>query len=84
MAITNMIGPIEKMSVANQAIRGMYFAVVGNPQSLTVTIVSHVDKLRVTLGAEKGFIDGQKLKSCIEEAFQMILQSAACEIVRIK
>uniref|UniRef100_A0A6N2KH54 Uncharacterized protein n=1 Tax=Salix viminalis TaxID=40686 RepID=A0A6N2KH54_SALVM len=84
MAITNMIGPIEKMSVANQAIRGMYFAVVGNPQSLTVTIVSHVDKLRVTLGAEKGFIDGQKLKSCIEEAFQMILQSAACEIVADK
>jgi hypothetical protein len=49
-------------------------------QSLNITIVSYVDKLRVTLGAEKGFIDAQKLKSCIEEAFQMILRSVACEI----
>ena len=32
MAITNMIGPIEKMSLANQAIKGMYFVVAGNPQ----------------------------------------------------
>ncbi|KAF9663131.1 hypothetical protein SADUNF_Sadunf17G0006500 [Salix dunnii] len=84
MVITNMIGPVEKMSLANQAIKGLYFVVAGNPQSLTVTIVSYMDKLRVTLGAEKGFIDGQKLKSYIEEAFQMILQSAACEIQHMK
>ncbi|XP_034905888.1 wax ester synthase/diacylglycerol acyltransferase 4-like [Populus alba] len=84
MAITNMIGPVEKMSLANHPIKGMYFAVFGNPQSLTITIVSYMDELRVTVGAEKGFIDVQKLKSYIEEAFQMILKSAACEIQQMQ
>ncbi|KAH8491622.1 hypothetical protein H0E87_023664 [Populus deltoides] len=52
--------------------------------SLTITVVSYMDNLRVTVGAEKGFIDVQKLKSCIEEAFQMILKSAAGEIQQMK
>ncbi|XP_011001806.1 PREDICTED: O-acyltransferase WSD1-like [Populus euphratica] len=67
MTITNMIGPVEKMSLANHPIKGMYFAVAGNPQRLNITIVSYVDNLRVTVGAEKGFLDAQKLKSCIEK-----------------
>ena len=32
MTVTNMIGPVEKMSLANHPIKGMYFAVAGNPQ----------------------------------------------------
>ncbi|KAL5864855.1 hypothetical protein ACOSQ3_002369 [Xanthoceras sorbifolium] len=35
-------------------------------------------KVRVAIGAEKGLVDAQKLKSCIEKAFQMILK-AACD-----
>ncbi|KAM2306001.1 hypothetical protein ACFXTH_025491 [Malus domestica] len=32
MAFTNMIGPVEQMSLANQPIKGLYFMVVGSPQ----------------------------------------------------
>jgi hypothetical protein len=32
MTVTNMIGPVEKMSLANHPIKGMYFAIAGNPQ----------------------------------------------------
>ncbi|XP_061946241.1 wax ester synthase/diacylglycerol acyltransferase 9-like [Populus nigra] len=72
MLITNMIGPVENMSLANHPIKDMYFVLAGNPQ------------VGVTVGAEKGFIDVQKLKSCIEEAFQMMLKSAAGEIQQMK
>lgn len=34
MGITNLIGPVEKMSLANHPIRGLYFTVVGAPQVL--------------------------------------------------
>ncbi|KAH9792405.1 diacylglycerol O-acyltransferase [Citrus sinensis] len=77
IAITNMMGPVEKMTLANHAIKGLYFMVVGSPQSLVVTIVSYMGNLRVSLGAEEGFIDSPKLKSCIENAFEMILNAAS-------
>ncbi|KAJ4729789.1 O-acyltransferase WSD1-like [Melia azedarach] len=77
MAITNMVGPVEKMALANHPIKGLYFIVAGAPQSLSLTIVSYMGKLRVTVVAEDGFIDSQKLKSCIENAFQMMLHSTS-------
>ncbi|KAK9222113.1 hypothetical protein WN944_010545 [Citrus x changshan-huyou] len=46
-------------------------------ESLVVTIVSYMGNLRVSLGAEEGFIDSPKLKSCIENAFEMILNAAS-------
>ena len=46
-------------------------------QSLVVTIVSYMGNLRVSLGAEEGFIDSPKLKSCIENAFEMMLNAAS-------
>ncbi|KAJ6316093.1 hypothetical protein OIU78_019386 [Salix suchowensis] len=69
MLITNMIGPVEKMTFANHPNKDMYFFLADNTQSLNITIVSYMDNLRVIVGAKKGFIDVQKLKSCIEEAF---------------
>ena len=47
-------------------------------QSLVTTIMSYNGKLRIAIGAEKGLIDAQKLKSCIDNAFQTILK-AACD-----
>ncbi|CAK9145433.1 unnamed protein product [Ilex paraguariensis] len=35
MAMSNLIGPVEEMALANHYITGMYFAVVGNPQVYT-------------------------------------------------
>ncbi|KAA8524376.1 hypothetical protein F0562_010799 [Nyssa sinensis] len=76
MSITNLIGPVEQMALANHPISGFYFNVVGAPQSLVVTTVSYVGKLRVSVGVEKGFMDPCKFKSCIENAFQMIFKAA--------
>ncbi|KAJ6690853.1 O-ACYLTRANSFERASE WSD1-LIKE [Salix koriyanagi] len=78
MTISNIIGPVDKMAVANHPIKGFYFMVVGVPQSLTITMVSYTGKLRVAVGTEKGFMDSQKFKSCIETAFEMIFKSS-CE-----
>ncbi|TXG55134.1 hypothetical protein EZV62_020390 [Acer yangbiense] len=80
MAITNIVGPVEQMALANHPIVGIYFVVAGAPQSLSITAISYVRKLRVVVVAEKGFIDAQKLKSCIENAFQMISEAASKNI----
>ncbi|KAM7270792.1 hypothetical protein ACFE04_030006 [Oxalis oulophora] len=79
MTISNMIGPLEKLALEQHPCKGMYFMVVGVPQSLTITMVSYVGKLRVAIGTEKGFIDSQKFKTCIVDAYDSIL-SAANEI----
>lgn len=45
-------------------------------QSLTVTIISYTDQLRVAVGAEKDFIDHVKFRTCTEKAFNMIYDAA--------
>ncbi|XP_031092752.1 O-acyltransferase WSD1-like [Ipomoea triloba] len=74
--MTNMIGPVEEATLANHPVKGMYFAVSGAPLSLLATMVSYVDKLRLTFVTEKDFIDVKKLKSCIESAFDEIFRLA--------
>ncbi|KAL9243807.1 hypothetical protein vseg_017649 [Gypsophila vaccaria] len=76
MTVSNMIGPVEKMSLADHPCKGVYFMVVGVPQSLTVTILSYMRTLRIAVGVEKGHIDVQKFNSCIEHAFQLIFKAA--------
>ncbi|CAK7322758.1 unnamed protein product [Dovyalis caffra] len=77
MTISNIIGPVEQMALANHPIKGLYFMVVGVPQSLTITMVSYTGKLTLAMGTEKGFLDPHKFKSCIETAFEMISKSAS-------
>ncbi|CAN6570231.1 unnamed protein product [Malus baccata var. baccata] len=62
MAFTNMIGPAEQMSLANQPIKGLYFMVVGSPQDLDISVLSYMGKVRLILTMKKGTIDPQKLK----------------------
>ncbi|KAI3457227.1 hypothetical protein Pfo_013890 [Paulownia fortunei] len=76
MAISNLIGPVEQMALANQPIKGLYFVVAGAPQSVSVTMVSYVGKLRIAMTMEKGFMDPNKFKSCIEYAFEVISKAA--------
>ncbi|KAH6780609.1 hypothetical protein C2S52_011846 [Perilla frutescens var. hirtella] len=76
MAISNLIGPVEKMALANQPCKGLYFVVAGAPQSLSVTMVSYVGELRIAVTVEKGFIDQHKLKASIEYAFDLIYKAA--------
>ncbi|KAJ7981482.1 O-acyltransferase WSD1-like [Quillaja saponaria] len=74
--ISNIIGPVEKMAVANLPVKGLYFMVVGPPESLTITIMSYMGNLRVAFGMEKGFINPQKFKSCMEFALEVISKAA--------
>ncbi|CAH1433711.1 unnamed protein product [Lactuca virosa] len=76
MAVTNMIGPVEKMALSNQPVKGLYFMVVNSPKSLVVTIMSYMDHLRVTIGTETGLIDPVKFRTCTEKAFSMIFDAA--------
>ncbi|XAR68010.1 hypothetical protein NMG60_11002986 [Bertholletia excelsa] len=76
MTISNMIGPVEQLALDNHPCAGMYFMVVGVPQSLTITMVSYMGKLRVAVGTEKGHVDSSKYKSCIQKAFEMIFRVA--------
>ncbi|KAK7394514.1 hypothetical protein VNO78_15043 [Psophocarpus tetragonolobus] len=74
--ISSLVGPIQQMSLANHPVKGLYFTLAGGPESLAISIMSYVGVLRVTLKTEKEFIDEQKLKSCMQSAFQMILKAA--------
>ncbi|XP_042486402.1 wax ester synthase/diacylglycerol acyltransferase 4-like [Macadamia integrifolia] len=76
MTISNMIGPMEQMSLADHPARGMYFMVVGVPQSLTITMVSYMGKLKVAVGVEKDFINEKLYISCLEKAFTRIFKAA--------
>ncbi|KAG5545293.1 hypothetical protein RHGRI_017680 [Rhododendron griersonianum] len=76
IGMSNLIGPVEQMALANHPIKGLYFTLVGGPESLSITMISYVGKLRVAIRMEKGFMDSKKFSSCIENAFDMIFQAA--------
>ncbi|KAI8551630.1 hypothetical protein RHMOL_Rhmol06G0200900 [Rhododendron molle] len=76
IAMSNLIGPIEKMALANHPIKGLYFTFIGSPESLAITIMSYIGQLRITIRMEKGFMDPRKFNSCIQKAFDMIFKTA--------
>ncbi|RVW46895.1 O-acyltransferase WSD1 [Vitis vinifera] len=76
MTISNMIGPMEQVALANHPCRGMYFMTLGSPESMTISILSYMGKVRITVGTEKGFIDPRKFNACIEDAFQRVFEAA--------
>lgn len=76
LGVTNMIGPIEQVALAKHTVKGIYFMVCGTPKSLAMTIISYMGTIRIGVGVEKGFIDSQKLTSCIEKAFELTLEAA--------
>ncbi|GLT63748.1 hypothetical protein SLA2020_362870 [Shorea laevis] len=72
MGISNIIGPMEEVAFENQTIKGMYFIVVGVPQSLSIGILSYNESLRLAVTAEKNFIDAQKFKASVVNAFEIV------------
>ncbi|KAL8107791.1 hypothetical protein AgCh_024261 [Apium graveolens] len=77
ITITNLIGPVEQMSLSDHPVKGLYSFVVNAPQSAEVTVMSYMGKLRLGIGVEKDFINPHKFKSCISKAFDMISEAAA-------
>lgn len=45
-------------------------------QSLTITVVSYMGKLKVAMGVEKGFINPDLLVSSMEQSFAKIFEAA--------
>ncbi|KAB2035613.1 hypothetical protein ES319_D04G164500v1 [Gossypium barbadense] len=76
MTLSNMIGLVERMALANHPIKSLYFMVAGEPKSLTITMISYMGKLKVAFKTEKDSIDPEKLKSSIQTVFEMILKAA--------
>ncbi|KAI3872035.1 hypothetical protein MKX03_009895 [Papaver bracteatum] len=76
MVITNMIGPVEQVSLADHPVTGLYFMVVNVPQNLTITAVSYMGKLRIAVGAEKELINHILFNTCMEDAFERIFNDA--------
>ncbi|KAL9277421.1 hypothetical protein ACSQ67_025030 [Phaseolus vulgaris] len=76
VVISNIFGPMEQMALANNPITGLYFTMTGGPENIDITIMSYVKVLRITLRTLKGFIDEQKLKFCMEKAFDVIFKAA--------
>ncbi|CAJ2657877.1 unnamed protein product [Trifolium pratense] len=60
---SNLVGPIEKMALANHP-------------GLTVTVISYLKTLRMTLKTQKGFINEHKLKSCMKKSVELIFEAA--------
>ncbi|XP_072960892.1 wax ester synthase/diacylglycerol acyltransferase 4-like [Typha angustifolia] len=75
MTISNLTGPMEKMAMANHPVKSFHFMVVGVPQSLTISVVSYMGKLKVAVGAEKGYINSQLFTSYMEKSFQRIYEA---------
>ncbi|KAM4093422.1 hypothetical protein ACB094_06G115000 [Castanea mollissima] len=74
LSISNVIGPVEQVSLDNHPIKGLYFMVLGVPHNLVIIIVSYMGNLRISTVMEKGFLDPQTFKSCVENAFEIILK----------
>ncbi|KAG6572371.1 O-acyltransferase WSD1, partial [Cucurbita argyrosperma subsp. sororia] len=79
LVISNMMGPREKMALYGHPVKGVYFTIVGVPQSLMVTVISYMEHLKITFRSEKEFIDEKKLTSCLKKAFENI-HKASMEI----
>ncbi|KAM3697442.1 hypothetical protein ACB098_06G112900 [Castanea mollissima] len=75
VSISNVIGPVEQVSLDNHPIKGLYFMVLGVPQNLVIIIVSYMGNLRISTVMEKGFLDPQTFKSCVENASEIILKA---------
>ncbi|KAF6176674.1 hypothetical protein GIB67_034536 [Kingdonia uniflora] len=74
MCISNIVGPVEKMTLAELPVNNIYFFVTGSPQSLLFTIMSYMGKLTIVATNEKGHINSQLMVSCMEEAFKAASQ----------
>ncbi|CAI8617042.1 unnamed protein product [Vicia faba] len=74
--ISNMVGPLEMMTLGNHPVNGLYFTQTVGPEDINIAIMSYMKTLRITLKTLKGFIDEQKLKFCMDKAVELIFKAA--------
>ncbi|KAK9150146.1 hypothetical protein Syun_008455 [Stephania yunnanensis] len=76
VAVSNVYGPTEKVTMSNLPCKGVYFMVVNSPQNMFISIMSYVGKVTVAVGSQKSSIDNQLFMSSLEMAFEKILKAA--------
>lgn len=76
MAISNVIGPMEKIAMDGNPIKSFSFFVSGAPQSLSVFIVSYMGTVKMEVMAQKAYIDANILCQCFMQAFQEIKKAS--------
>lgn len=76
LAVTNMAGPGEQISLAGNKVKTLYFSVSGVPQALLVTSTTYMGSLRVQVIAAKGYVDATLLSRCFAHCFQEMKEAA--------
>lgn len=69
MAVSNMIGPLEKIAMDGNPIKSFSFFVTGAPQSLSVFFVSYMGTVKLEVMAQKAYIDANILCQCFTDAY---------------
>ncbi|KAH7533351.1 hypothetical protein FEM48_Zijuj04G0121700 [Ziziphus jujuba var. spinosa] len=75
MTISNIIGPVEQMELANHPISGLYYMVAGTPEDLDIAVVSYMGKVKIAFGTKTQHIDSEKFKSCMQKAFETMFEA---------
>ncbi|MCI07099.1 O-acyltransferase WSD1-like, partial [Trifolium medium] len=76
VVMSNLIGPVEPMALANHPVKGLYFIMSGAPESIDIAVMSYARTLRITLKTQKDLIDEQKFKLCMVRAFEAISKAS--------
>lgn len=65
MTISNLIGPTEKMGIANHPCKGLYFMVVGVPQvDINPFIFFMISTMNINVMAFKSYKQKNKISTC--------------------
>ncbi|GLJ31029.1 hypothetical protein SUGI_0620780 [Cryptomeria japonica] len=76
LTISNLIGPMEKIAMNQIPVKNMFFSMSGLPQTLVLTVVSYMGKLRLDVIGVKGYVDCNSLAKCFGECFEEIKEAS--------
>ncbi|XP_059068925.1 wax ester synthase/diacylglycerol acyltransferase 11-like [Cryptomeria japonica] len=70
LALSNMIGPTEKIALNQNPVKSISFSVSGIPQTLLLTVVSYMGTVRLEVIGTKGYVNSDILAKCFTECFE--------------
>ncbi|XP_057832443.2 wax ester synthase/diacylglycerol acyltransferase 11 [Cryptomeria japonica] len=70
LALSNMIGPTEKIALNQIPVKSISFSVSGIPQTLLLTVVSYMGSVRLEVIGTKGYVNSDTLAKCFTECFE--------------
>ncbi|XP_059068923.1 wax ester synthase/diacylglycerol acyltransferase 2-like [Cryptomeria japonica] len=70
LALSNMIGPTDKIAINQIPVKSISFSVSGIPQTLLLTVVSYMGSVRLEVIGTKGYVNSATLAKCFTECFE--------------